>query len=321
MKFRAILLFPALLALAACQKDPVVLSVFRELPAPVTADLSSVWFADSLHGVATGGSVWAGTGGLILSTADGGVSWQTDTLVTNRLECVMFDAGGQAYACGMDGLVLHRPPGERHWIPFRQDWCWYRACHFPTERRGVLVGGEGYRLGLLRQAGPNRFWEVGPPRDFPNELHAAWFSDSLTAHVAGYGWLMRSDDAGTTWQRLPVPDDFYRGLHFPTPEIGYACGYSGFILKTTDGGRSWRTIREGGSMGRKNRPFRSIWFSTPDRGWLVGEDGICWHTADGGADWQPVAGVPDDVYFTDVFAFTDRGWAVCEGGRIFYFEQ
>lgn len=321
MKVCLLLLSAVLLAFAACRKDPIELRVFRELSSPVSADLTALWFTDSLHGAATGGTVWASGGGFLLSTADGGVSWQVDTLVTNRLESVMFDAGGQGYACGLDGLALYRSPGQGHWIPFRQDWCWYRACFFPDDRHGVLIGGEGYRRGLVRQAGPGAFWQVASPRDFPNELQAVWFSDSLTVHAAGYGWMMRSDDAGATWSRLPVPGDFYRDLHFPTPEVGYACGYSGYILKTTDGGHSWHTIREGGASGRKNRPFRSIWFSTPERGWLVGEGGVCWRTDNGGANWQPVAGAPERANFTAVFAFPDRGWAACEGGRIFYFEE
>lgn len=307
------------LTLWACHKDTVALDVFRELPRPVAADLSSVWFTDSLNGVLTGGSVWEQ--GIILSTTDGGESWQTDTLVSKKMECVMFDAEGQGYVCGLDGLALHRPPGSRHWQVFRVDWCRYKACYFPNGRYGVLVAGEGYRAGQVRNFGPDLFWEIDTTQYFPNELQAVWFSDSVTVHAAGYGWMMRSDDAGRHWQRLEVPGDFYRSLHFPTPNIGYACGSEGTILKTSDAGRSWQILREGAASGKKHKAFQAIWFVDAERGWLVGEGGIFWHTQDGGLNWEEVAGVPADANFTDVYAFADRGWAVAEAGRIFYFEQ
>ncbi len=308
-----------LFALCSCRKDSIVLGVFRELPKPVEADLSAVWFTDSLHGVATGGTVWEQ--GFILSTVDGGQSWQTDTLLSKKMEYVMFDAGGQGYVCGLDGLALHRPPGSRHWQVFRVDYCRHRACFFPNDRYGVIVSGEGYRGGIVRNFGPDLFWQMDTVQNFPNELLAVWFSDSTTVHAAGYGWMMRSGDAGRHWQRLEVPGDFYQSLHFPTPETGYACGAQGTILKTTDAGRSWQTIREGGASGKKHRPFRALWFVDASRGWLVGEDSIFWHTDDGGQHWLPVEGVPSGVNFTDVYALTDRGWAVAEAGRIFYFEQ
>ncbi len=319
-KVTFLLLCLSVLLGAACRKDKIELAVFRELPRAAAEDLSAVWFTDSLHGVVTGGKTWQG--GFILSTSDGGENWMIDTVLANKMECVMFDREGQGYVCGLDGLLLHRPPGGAHWYVFRVDWRWHRACYFPDSRRGVVVSGEGYRNGQVRCFGPEAFWQFDSLQVFPNELHAVWFSDSATVHAAGYGWMMRSDDGGYHWERLPAPGDFYRSVHFPTPQTGYACGYQGTLLKTTNGGRSWQTIREGGSSGHKNRPFRALWFADAERGWLVGEQGIFWSTTDGGRNWQLVAGAPADANFTDVFVRDGgKGWITAEEGRIFYFEQ
>lgn len=302
----------------SCGREPLSLPVFRELPSPFAADLSAVWFTDSLNGVVTGGFPWSQ--GWIASTADGGRHWQTDTVLAKKTECVMFDATGQGYVCGLDGLALHRPPGSRHWYVFRVDWCWHRSCYFPNPQYGVIVSGEGYRSGQVRNLGPDLFWRLDTAQLFPNELDAVWFSDSLTVHAAGYGWMLRSADAGRHWERLDVPDDFYRSLHFPTAEVGYACGYGGVLLKTLDAGRHWDVMHGGGLSGKKNALYRALWFDDALNGWLVGENGLFRHTDDGGAHWKAVAGAPSDAHFTDVFTRNGRGWATAEGGRIFYFE-
>lgn len=312
----AILLFAG----PSCKKEAISLSVFRELQAPVDGDdLTSVWFSDSLHGVVTGGVIWER--GVLLSTADGGETWQTDTLLGKRMECVMFDAGGQAYVCGQDGLVLHRPPGLRWWYPLRVDFCWNRGCYFWDDRRGVVVAGEGFQGGQARKLGPEALWVVDTLVPFPNALSAVWYSDSATVHAAGLGYVLRSTDGGRHWLRHNITGDFFQSVHFPTASTGYICGTGGTLLKTADSGQSWHVIRKGGSLGGKNQPFRAIWFSSAEKGYLVGDDGLFWRTDNGGADWTALSGLPEEVDATDVFVLDNRGWITGLGGRLFYFEE
>ena len=309
----------SMLLLAACRKDPLSLPVFREISMPVGCDLTAVWFADSLHGYASAGAPWEQ--GALLASADGGQHWQVDTLVQNRLECVQFDAQGRGYACGMDGLVFVRPPGQPHWYRYRMDYCWYRSCFFRDDRSGIAVAGEGFQGGLARKLGPESIWIEDTLHVFPNSLSAVWCSDSLTAHAVGLGWVLRSTDAGSTWTRLDVTGDFFRSVHFPTPDTGYTCGYSGTLLKTVDAGRSWQRMREGGSLGKKNQPFRSLWFVSADKGYVAGDRGLLWRTDNGGASWTPLAGLPESADAADIFVLGHRGWIAAAGGRMFYFED
>ena len=308
-----------LLCVSACRKDTLPLPLFRELDIPARHDLTAVWFTDSLHGIATSGSPW--TAGELLSTADGGQSWHLDTTVHNRLECVMFDQNGQGYACGMDGLVLHRPPGLPHWYTLRADFTWNRSCYFWDDRHGVVVVGEGFEGGAARKLGPEALWLEDTILAFPNALSAVWYSDSLTVHAAGLGYVLRSDDGGRSWSRLDARDDFFCSVHFPTPDTGYICGQSGSLLKTIDAGRHWQTLRKGASLGAKNQTFRALWFTSADKGYLVGDGGLLWRTLNGGLDWTPLAGLPDSADATDIFVLGQRGWITTLGGRMFYFEE
>lgn len=304
--------------LVACDKpETVSFRVFRELPSPVTDDFAAVWMHDSIHGAAVGGKAWES--GFILSTADGGQSWRTDTLLSRKMECVMFDREGQGYVCGQD-FALYRPAGSSHWDDFCINYQWNRACWFPDSRHGAVVTGGAYRFGEVFSFGPNAFWQLDTLHETANVLADVQFSDSVTAHAVGLGWVLRSADAGHSWQRLDAAGDFFRSVHFPTPLTGYVCGSSGTILKTTDGGNFWQEIRKGGSTGKRNRPFRSLWFVSADTGFVVGDNGLFWMTENGGADWSQVVHPDDNIDFTDVYALSDRGWVVAKGGRIFYFE-
>lgn len=302
----------------ACRKETISLRTFQEISCPVAEDLSGIWMTDSLHGFIVGGKPWES--GFILSTADGGMSWKVDTLLNRKLECVMFDRNGQGYACGQD-YALFRPPGSTLWYNFRVNYYWNNSCYFPDNQYGIMVSGEGYEYGQASTFGSEDFWRLDTLQQFPNALADVWFSDSVTAHAVGIGWVMRSDDAGQSWRRLDLTGDFFRSVHFPSPSTGYICGYNGTILKSADSGQSWQTIREGGSTGKRNKPFRALWFVSPETGYVAGDNGLLWRSENGGAEWAQVEEAPADADFTCVFASGHRGWTVAREGRIFYFEQ
>jgi photosystem II stability/assembly factor-like uncharacterized protein len=315
---RSIILYAFLLLLfTSCGKDSISISSFREITVPSRDDLSSIAFSDSLNGSLTGGKAWEL--GFIMNTRDGGFSWETDTTTDRKMEHVCFDPSGQGYACGQD-LLLYRLPGGVHWQVFRIDYQWLRSCHFPDGKRGAVVGGEGYHGGRVQTFGPEAFWKTDTVQTFPNEIESVWYSDSNTLHAVGFGWIMRSADAGHSWERFDITGDFFQSVHFPNPNTGYICGSSGTILKTIDGGLHWQNLRKGGSTGNRQKAFHAIWFATAEKGWVVGDGGIFWQTEDGGVSWNPVAEAPSDVDYTHVCVFGKTGWATAKAGRLFRFE-
>ncbi|OJT19254.1 hypothetical protein BO221_37855 [Archangium sp. Cb G35] len=150
--------------------------------------------------------------------------------------------------------------------------------------------------------------------------------------------VLRSADAGRSWRldakagwALQQPllvraDNTLNRLVWFTPEVGVATGDIGArVLRTTDAGRSWKSIPlEGGlfwaydleragqrawlcvSTGRifrsddagarwhelKGSPFddgnhcMDMSFLSPESGWALGRNGSVWATEDGGTSWQ-----------------------------------
>ena len=70
-------------------------------------------------------------------------------------------------------------------------------------------------------------------------------------------------------------------LSFIDEYHGWAVGYNGTILKTTDGGANWIILNS-----QTNLSLNSVIFIDQNIGWAVGWEGIILHTTDGGLTWN-----------------------------------
>lgn len=299
-----------------CQKEQTKISIFREISTSTSKPLTSVWFLDKKNGFVTGGETWER--GFILSTTDGGESWQTDTTVSKIVTNIFFDKNGQGYACGLDGRLLIRPLGSTHWQGVREDYLWYRSIYFKNAREGWLVAGEGWKNGkLLRFSGEN--FQRDTVFEFPNELDAITFCSDTVGFAAGMGQLLRTTDAGKSWTPQDVPKDFYQAIQFLDNQVGFVCGYSGTILGTTDSGETWNILREGSKSWQSNAPLRDIFFRDKNLGFVVGEAGIFLKTTNGGDTWLAIDHTAGEVDFTKIFMMGQSGWLTAKNGKCYYF--
>ncbi len=72
-----------------------------------------------------------------------------------------------------------------------------------------------------------------------------------------------------------------KGIWFADKNNGYAVGYNGTILKTTDAGLSWKTL----NSGTTNSLF-SVSFTNVNTGIVCGASGLILKTTDGGLSWK-----------------------------------
>jgi len=68
-------------------------------------------------------------------------------------------------------------------------------------------------------------------------------------------------------------------IHFPTADVGYAVGYYGTILKSTDAGETWTALNIDPQCN-----LNAVRFVNRDTGFTVG-DSIIFKTTDGGLNW------------------------------------
>ena len=110
----------------------------------------------------------------------------------------------------------------------------------------------------------------------------------------------KTSDGGRTWKRSAAPDvKFIDKIFFITPEIGWIAGTNelsedlngrvAYVLRTTDGGRSWKSCQIPSDRGVAD--VKDLFFLNASDGWL-----ITWHfnnegthlfrTTDGGKTWR-----------------------------------
>src|SRR5207253_1368813 len=117
---------------------------------------------------------------------------------------------------------------------------------------------------------------------YNNELRSIYFKDVSTGYMAGYGSIIKTNDTSNTWKVLPVDNDFFVSISFPTPAVGYACGYNGGIYKTTDEGNSWSDQLKNNNDIDHTRHFNQIKFIDDNEGYAVGNNGLVEYTSNGG---------------------------------------
>lgn len=126
--------------------------------------------------------------------------------------------------------------------------------------------------------------------------------------AGGGGRLYVTRDGGATFDSVQTifTTEWFNDMHFPTSQVGYACGgsdfgfYKNIIAKTMDGGNTWFPLTH------DEYPWFSFWrirFFNPDIGLVSGDVGTFMRTEDGGDTFTPIdLGLPginsvNDIYF------------------------
>ncbi len=104
------------------------------------------------------------------------------------------------------------------------------------------------------------------------------------------------------WQLLPAPTTAsLRGLAALDGQRAWVTGSGGTVLRTTDGGLTWRQV---GPPERTDADFRDVVAFDADTAvvMIAGAPAELWRTADGGASWQRVFAEPAAGAFFDALA-------------------
>jgi photosystem II stability/assembly factor-like uncharacterized protein len=103
-------------------------------------------------------------------------------------------------------------------------------------------------------------------------------------------------------------------------QLGWAVGENDTVLRTEDGGRTWRphsgAFRQHGGTHFYTQLIAAA-FVTPQSGWAVGNYGII-HTEDGGRTWQKQSSGSNAILNSVTFVTPQSGWAVGYLGAILH---
>jgi photosystem II stability/assembly factor-like uncharacterized protein len=272
------------------------LTMINVFAAPLTGqkvwdDLFSVSFPTESEG-------WAcGRWGTVLHSVDGGKTWaRQETGTDYTLSSVSFVDAKHGWAVGDEGTIIHTSDGGKTWkkqkspVPF-----FLMGVQFVTPMKGWIVTE---RTHILNTEDGGSTWKVQFKED-DFIFKAVSFCDDLNGWVVGeYGLIYHTKDGGKTWIKqagsLTISDstgkieggDQLFGVVAINPEVAWAVGIDGKVVRTTDRGKTWKNV----SVPVPKNPLFCIAASRAGTIMIGGKRTFIW-SADGGITWK----VPDFI--------------------------
>jgi len=182
---------------------------------------------------------------------------------------------------------------------------------FPSDELGFACGEMGV---ILKSTNYGADWvELLPKMDsLVTFTDIKFLSADLGLVVSNDGRIFRTEDGGNNWNIvLQFKGESFFRIYQNGNEL-FICGTKGIILKSNNGGYSFRRM----NANTGNLLF-SIFFVNASTGYAVGWNGTFLKTTDQGESWISEPKFTDsylrDIYFTDI----SNGIAIAGGGEVF----
>jgi photosystem II stability/assembly factor-like uncharacterized protein len=274
-----------------CERDQLYVSpdlgkTWQAKRLPPGVRFRAVEFLDSRRGFVVGDAA------TLLATQDGGDTWrQVQTPAKVNLTAIQF-VGEQGWITGYDGLVLHSADGGQTWS---------------QQTTGVAQALEGLYFADVQHG-----WAVG------------WI-----------GTIVRTEDGGRTWQEVNIAGDAeaqskvdtsvkagttsnvdvssmgwsISAVYFRDAKNGWIVGFGGQILRSQDGGVTWKPQKSPVGV-----TLSSVLFDSSGRGWIAAGNNML-ISEDGGENWKLLQ-IDDPIFLTRFLPVKDSLWAIGQFGLL-----
>ncbi len=206
---------------------------------------------------------------------------------------------------------------------------------FTSSDNGWVAGDNGF-LAITQNGGRN--W-TRQDLNISDNINEIYFRNNDNGYLVAGRVMFKTVDGGKSWQEfVPLESRNFNGgtpeflsIRFTGKKDGFIIGsilkefgddvrvVDSLVLKTSDGGESWRRITV-----PFTKEIYNLDFINDDYGWIVGDDGMILATQNGGLKWQiqktslrPVKGknTKPALYSVD-FRDKNEGYAVGGYGTI-----
>ena len=350
-----------MLSVAACHRE-VAMPPLPDRNITVTDRFFDVWPTSATRAFIVGAR------GKVLLTEDGGRTFERIDIGTDGGVFGIRMADDQnGYLCGQDGLIMRTRDGGRHWEKINSRTSLYifslstpdrLNAYFVGDRSLVLStsdGGESFVKRQLQKLFPEELRDYALPYEEP-VLYGVDFVDAKNGWIAGelgrlwmtanggQSWTEQQGSLLSQWKRPLGPSDDPRLADFLLPTLfsvsfrdrnnGAACGLEGWVIQTSDGGKTWRfaqqaakpgdppeTLVPGEPRGPARDPLFSIDLFGRQNGMATGLTGTSL-TLQSNSAWARDPAVPPTPFPLSQVRFFDdlHGWIVGYG-VIFYTED
>lgn len=183
------------------------------------------------------------------------------------------------------------------------------SIYFINDSTGFCCGSEGT---LLSTTNSGVEWKrILSPSE--RELVSICFNKPESGFLIDEYTVYRTRDYGKSWEKVKVDcsgKKLYK-VKFIDKLNGFIIGSNGLILKTVDGGESWRQIESG-----TNNLLCDIVLDS-NNGYCVGWSGEIIKTTDAGDHWKRLSPLTTNYLRRIKFADRENGFIIGGGGEIF----
>ncbi|MDB5975017.1 MAG: hypothetical protein JWR07_1777 [Nevskia sp.] len=227
--------------------------------------------------------VAVGERGIVLVSDDSGINWKQSPVPTSvSLVKLAFATSDLGWAVGHFGTVLHTQDGGKTW---ERQLGGVQAAKLALQYfEDLSQKGGGDPQALAKQvADAKQLVDDGPDKPFLD----VFFDTPQHGFIVGaYNLIFSTSDGGKSWVPWQDHVDNPRGLHlYAIHQIGtdwYIAGEQGLLLKSVDGGQSFRALKS---------PYDGSFFGvTPGSASDVlafGLRGNVFRSTDNGQTWTP----------------------------------
>ncbi|MES2593572.1 MAG: YCF48-related protein [Bacteroidota bacterium] len=277
-----------------------------------------VYFINATTGYITGG-VPANTTGTILKTTDAGVTWttlNTNGASTGSIYSVFFTSATVGYANDYDGNIIKTTNAGVTWTVFTTGTSNNfngRMC-FADSSHGFVTGMNGL---MYKTVNAGTSWSAASSGT-SDPLTGLDFYDSNNGYAVGgnaganTSKMIRTTDGGATWLPVTLDPGTHRlySINFISPNLGYAVGLNGTILKYSPcPPNNWTVLTSGTTAS-----LLGVSAVNANICYISGSAGLILKTTNGGNSWIPqTSGTSKDLYEI-LFTNANRGYAVGNDG-------
>jgi len=260
-----------------------------------------LFFLDLQHG-------WAcGNGAVTYYTIDGGLHWAAvSSGGGSTMGSIHFTDLLNGWAVDLNGQIFHSTDGGKHWtLKATVNGFNLQMIQFFDALEGWAIGGDAFYHTI--NGGQNWTKAIVPTGTW---AYGGRFFDRLHGVAVGEaGNILRTTDAGTTWQTIQVQGSSQRlwDVEYSGPDNVFLAGDNGVISRSIDGGATWNSIQSGGAGATHS--FDAI---DARHAWAGQDAGEIAYTLNGGRQWIRASVQGFDVFgeiFAVAFADSSTGWA------------
>ena len=226
------------------------------------------------------------------------------TDITEVLTDISFGTSKVGYLCGSMGTLMKTTDGGKNWTAIKSDIKPSLNCIAALDDKNVYTA----RNEIYHTTNGGTSWETAGLENVGSGIFDIYFSDATTGYIVKNG-VMKTTDSGKNWKLkfdAGADEEYYalnyNRLQFVDSKVGFCAGGKtydgnsvGNMVKTTDGGETWTSLK------LKMSQVTAFYFSDAQNGFLFNFNKELWKTEDGGNSWTKVSSsVPDsypDCYF------------------------